>query len=72
MSISLLPIILGVFGLVLFFFLMVAVLGSLYQKAGPNKRLVQAGMEIHTDELMADGELASQGETVFSWAAFAA
>jgi len=28
-------------------------------------RLVQAWIEIHQDELMADWELASQGETVF-------
>jgi hypothetical protein len=32
----------------------------------PNKvKLVQAWIEIHQDELMADWELASQGETVF-------
>jgi len=32
----------------------------------PNKmRLVQAWIEIHQDELMADWELASQGENVF-------
>ena len=35
-------------------------------KIKPNKlRLVQAWIEIHQDELMADWELASQGETVF-------
>jgi hypothetical protein len=32
----------------------------------PNKmKLIQAWIEIHSDELMADWDLASQGETVF-------
>ena len=32
----------------------------------PNKmKLIQAWIEIHSDELMADWDLASQGETIF-------
>jgi len=38
-----LAIILGIVGLIIFFFLMVAVLGSLYQKAGPNEVLIVSG-----------------------------
>lgn len=35
-------------------------------KLKPNKlRLVQAWIEIHRDDLMADWHLASQGQTVF-------
>jgi len=43
MSFNLPAIILGIVGLVVFFFLMVAVLGSLYQKAGPNEVLIVSG-----------------------------
>lgn len=43
MTLNFPAIILGIFGLVVFFFLMVAVLGSLYQKAGPNEVLIVSG-----------------------------
>ncbi len=43
MSFNFPAIILGILGLVIFFFLMLAVLGSLYQKAGPNEVLIVSG-----------------------------